>query len=97
MKKILPLLLKGLVVLVVLGILGFGVYSYINSIKTLNDNLIIELKEKTDELNELKFQEAEKNRLEREKYVSDLEKQVEILTKDNDKLSLQIKELSEWQ
>ncbi|MAP67048.1 MAG: hypothetical protein CMF80_05030 [Candidatus Marinimicrobia bacterium] len=95
MKKILPLLLKGLVVLVVLGILGFGVYSYINSIKTLNDNLIIELKEKTDELNELKFQEAEKNRLEREKYVSDLEKQVEILTKDNDKLSLQIKELSE--
>ncbi len=96
MKKILPLLLKGLVVLVVLGILGFGVYSYINSIKTLNDNLIIELKEKTDELNELKFQEAEKNRLEREKYVSDLEKQVEILTKDNDKLSLQIKELSEW-
>ena len=95
MKKILPLLLKGLVVLVVLGILGFGVYSYINSIKTLNDNLIIELNEKTDELNELKFQEAEKNRLEREKYVSDLEKQVEILTKDNDKLSLQIKELSE--
>ena len=95
MKKILPLLLKGLVVLVVLGILGFGVYSYINSIKTLNDNLIIELKAKTDELNELKFQEAEKNRLEREKYVSDLEKQVEILTKDNDKLSLQIKELSE--
>ena len=95
MKKILTLLLKGLVVLVVLGILGFGVYSYINSIKTLNDNLIIELKEKTDELNELKFQEAEKNRLEREKYVSDLEKQVEILTKDNDKLSLQIKELSE--
>ena len=95
MKKILPLLLKGLVVLVVLGILGFGVYSYINSIKTLNDNLIIELKEKTDELNELKFQEAEKNRLERENYVSDLEKQVEILTKDNDKLSLQIKELSE--
>ena len=95
MKKILPLLLKGLVVLVVLGILGFGVYSYINSIKTLNDNLIIELKEKTDELNELKFQEAEKNRLEREKYVSDLEKKVEILTKDNDKLSLQIKELSE--
>ena len=62
----------------------------------MNDNLIIELKEKTDELNELKFQEAEKNRLEREKYVSDLEKQVEILTKDNDKLSLQIKELSEW-
>jgi len=95
MKKILPLLLKGLVVLLVLGILGFGVYSYINSIKTLNDNLIIELKEKTDELNELKFQEAEKNRLEREKYVSDLEKQVAILTKDNDKLSLQIKELSE--
>ena len=95
MKKILPLLLKGLVILVVLGIFGFGVYSYINSIKTLNDNLIIELKEKTDELNELKFQEAEKNRLEREKYVSDLEKQVEILTKDNDKLSLQIKELSE--
>ena len=26
------------------------------------------LKEQTDELNELKFQEAEKNRLEREKY-----------------------------
>ena len=96
MKKILPLLLKGLVVLAVLGILGFGVYSYINSIKTLNDNLIIELKEKTDELNEFKFQEAEKNRLEREKYVSDLENQVAILTKDNDKLNSQIKELSEW-
>ncbi len=96
MKKILPLLLKGLVALAVLGILGFGVYSYINSIKTLNDNLIIELKEKTDELNEFKFQEAEKNRLEREKYVSDLENQVAILTKDNDKLSTQIKELSEW-
>tara|TARA_S200000501_G_scaffold352500_1_gene371407 strand:+ start:258 stop:545 length:288 start_codon:yes stop_codon:yes gene_type:complete len=95
MKKILPLLLKGLVALAVLGILGFGVYSYINSIKTLNDNLIIELKEKTDELNEFKFQEAEKNRLEREKYVSDLENQVAILTKDNDKLSTQIKELSE--
>ena len=96
MKKILPLLLKGLVVLAVLGILGFGVYSYINSIKTLNDNLIIELKEKTDELNEFKFQEAEKNRLEREKYVSDLENQVAILSKDNDKLNTQIKELSEW-
>tara|TARA_A100001011_G_C14225849_1_gene806565 strand:- start:717 stop:1004 length:288 start_codon:yes stop_codon:yes gene_type:complete len=95
MKKILPLLLKGLVVLAVLGILGFGVYSYINSIKTLNDNLIIELKEKTDELNEFKFQEAEKNRLEREKYVSDLENQVAILSKDNDKLNTQIKELSE--
>jgi len=95
MKKILPLLLKGFVCLTVLGILGFGVYSYINSIKALNDNLIIELKEKTDELNELKFQEAEKNRLEREKYVSDLEKQVAILTKDNDKLGAQIKELSE--
>ena len=95
MKKILLLLLKGFVGLTVLGILGFGVYSYINSIKALNDNLIIELKEKTDELNELKFQEAEKNRLEREKYVSDLEKQVAILTKDNDKLGAQIKELSE--
>ena len=95
MKKMIPLILKGLGVLVFIGLIGFYLYSYINTIKEHNDNLIIELKQSTDELNEIRFQEAEKNRIEKEKYVSNLEKLVATLTKDNNNLKDQIKELSE--
>ena len=80
MKKMIPLVLKGLGVLIIFGAIGFSIYSYIDTIKTHNDNLIIELKQSTDELNERRYQEAEKIRLEKERYVSDLEKRNSILT-----------------
>ena len=95
MKKMIPLILKGLGVLIIFSAIGFSVYSYIDTIKTHNDNLIIELKQSTDELNERRYQEAEKIRLEKERYVSDLEKRNSILTKENKKLGDQVKELSE--
>ena len=95
MKKMIPLILKSLGVLLIIGVIGYFLYSYINTLKLNNDNLIIELKQSTDELNEIKFLEAEKNRIEKEKYVANLESQVKALNKENDNLKNQIKELSE--
>ena len=95
MKKMIPLILKGLGVLLVVGGIGFSIYTYIDTLKQNNDNLIIELNKINDELNEIRRFEAEALQAKQAKYVEDLEKQLKDLTKENQNLKDQIKDLSE--
>ncbi len=95
MKKMIPLILKGLVALLVVGGIGFSIYTYIDTLKQNNDNLIIEINKINDELNEIRRLEAEAKQAKQEKYLSDLKKEVDDLTKENQKLNNEIKELSE--
>ena len=67
MKKMIPLILKGLVALLVVGGIGFSIYTYIDTLKQNNDNLIIEINKINDELNEIRRLEAEAKQAKQEK------------------------------
>lgn len=95
MKKMIPLILKGLGVLLVVGGIGFSVYTYINTLKLNNDNLIIKIDEINRELNDIREAEVAAQKAKQAKHLSDLEKQVKDLTKENQNLKDQIKDLSE--
>ena len=95
MKKMIPLILKGLGVLLVVGGIGFSVYTYINTLKLNNDNLIIKIDEMNRELNDIREAELAAQKAKQAKYLADLEKQVKDLTKENQNLKDQIKDLSE--
>ena len=66
MKKMIPLILKGIGVLLVVGGIGFSVYMYIDTLKQNNENLIIEINKVNDELNEIRRLEAETKQAKRE-------------------------------
>ena len=95
MKKMIPLILKGLGVLLVVGGIGFSVYTYINTLKLNNDNLIVKIDEMNRELNDIREAELAAQKAKQAKYLADLEKQVKDLTKENQNLKDQIKDLSE--
>ena len=95
MKKMIPLILKGIGVLLVVGGIGFSVYMYIDTLKQNNENLIIEINKVNNELNEIRRLEAEAKQAKQAKYVSDIENQVKELTKENQNLKDQVKDLSE--
>ena len=95
MKKMIPIILKGFIGLVIIGGIGFSLYTYINSLKLNNENLIIKIEEVNRELNDIREAELEAQKAKQAKYLSDLEKQVKDLTKENQNLKDQIKELSE--
>ena len=95
MKKMIPLILKGLGVLLVVGGIGFSIYMYIDTLKKNNANLIEEITKVNSELNNIRETELEAQKARQAKYVSDLEKQVNDLTKENQNLQNQIKDLSE--
>ena len=90
-----PLILKGLGVLLVIGGIGFSVYTYINTLKLNNDNLIIKIDEMNRELNDIREAELAAQKAKQAKYLADIEKQVKDLTKENQNLKDQIKDLSE--
>ena len=95
MKKMIPLILKGLGVLLIVGGIGFSVYTYINTLKLNNDNLIIKIDEMNRELNDIRETELAAQKAKQAKYLADLEKQVKDLTKENQNLKDQVKDLSE--
>ena len=95
MKKMIPLILKGLGVLLIVGGIGFSVYTYINTLKLNNDNLIIKIDEMNRELNDIREAELAAQKAKQAKYLADLEKQVKDLTKENQNLKDQVRDLSE--
>ena len=95
MKKMIPLILKGLGVLLIVGGIGFSVYTYINTLKLNNDNLIIKIDEMNRELNDIREAELAAQKAKQAKYLADLEKKVKDLTKENQNLKDQVKDLSE--
>ena len=95
MKIMIPLIFKGLGVLLVVGGIGFSVYMYIDTLKKNNDNLIEEINKVNGELNDIREAEMAAQKARQAKYLSDLEKQVKDLTKENQNLKDQIKDLSE--
>ena len=90
-----PLILKGLGVLLIVGGIGFSVYTYINTLKLNNDNLIIKIDEMNRELNDIREAELAAQKAKQAKYLADLEKKVKDLTKENQNLKDQVKDLSE--
>ena len=95
MKKMIPLILKGLGILLVIGGISFSIYMYIDTLKKNNDNLIEEINKVNGELNDIREAEMAAQKARQAKDLSDLEKQVKDLTKENQNLKDQIKDLSE--
>jgi len=60
-----------------------------------NDNLIVKIDEMNRELNDIREAELAAQKAKQAKYLADLEKQVKDLTKENQNLKDQIKDLSE--
>ena len=59
MKKMIPIILKGFIGLVIIGGIGFSLYTYINALKLNNENLIIKIEEVNRELNDIREAELE--------------------------------------
>ena len=86
MKKIIPVILKGLGILIVVGCVGYGIFMHLNSDTEKINVLRAQNTELMNELNQIKQEKINEERRKMQKQMDDLAFQNTKLTKELQKL-----------
>ena len=86
MKKIIPVILKGLGLLIVIGCIGFGISNHLNSDAEKLNALRAQNSELLNELNQIKQERINEERRKMQKQMDDLAFENTKLTKELEKL-----------